>query len=41
MNWAEVCQPKGQGGLGVFDLNVMNISLLGKWLWKLENEEGV
>lgn len=33
--------PKDLGGLGVLDLELMNISLLCKWLWKLENEEGV
>lgn len=40
VNWDEICQPKDQGGLGVTDLDVKNISLLCKWLWKLENEEG-
>jgi hypothetical protein len=25
-------------GLGIFDLDVMNISLLSKWFWKLFNE---
>jgi hypothetical protein len=28
---------KDQVGLRVLDLHVMNVSLLGKWLWKLEN----
>ena len=36
-----MCQPKDQGGLGVLDLEVMNIALLAKWLWKLFNEKGM
>jgi hypothetical protein len=40
VNWAEVCQPRDQGGLGITNLDVKNISLLCKWLWRLENEEG-
>ncbi|PNT61152.1 hypothetical protein BRADI_5g10902v3, partial [Brachypodium distachyon] len=31
---------RDQGGLGVTDLDIKNISLLCKWLWKLENEDG-
>jgi hypothetical protein len=27
-------------GLGVLNLDIMNICLLCKWLWKLENEDG-
>jgi hypothetical protein len=30
-----------KGGLGVKDLRRMNISLLCKWWWKIENEEGL
>lgn len=40
VSWSVVCLPKDQGGLGVLDLRTMNLSLLGKWLWRLENEEG-
>jgi hypothetical protein len=32
--------PKSKGGLGVKDLNKFNISLMCKWWWKLENEDG-
>jgi hypothetical protein len=39
--WPIVCLPKDQGGLGILDLDVMNISLLSKWLWRLFNEKGV
>lgn len=41
VKWSEICGPKNQGGLGVLDLEIMNKALLGKWLWKLENEEGI
>ena len=41
VNWQEICRPKEQGGLGVLDLKIMNICLLCKWLWKIENEEGL
>jgi hypothetical protein len=40
VNWETVCTPKDLGGLGVLNLDVMNISLLCKWLWKLKNEDG-
>jgi hypothetical protein len=36
-----VCSPKDLGGLGVLNLDLINICLLCKWLWKLENEDGV
>uniref|UniRef100_A0A0E0ES12 Uncharacterized protein n=1 Tax=Oryza meridionalis TaxID=40149 RepID=A0A0E0ES12_9ORYZ len=29
------------GRLGILDLEIMNIALLGKWLWNLENSEGL
>ena len=41
VSWKKVCQPKELGGLGVVDLKVMNMCLLSKWLWRIENEEGV
>jgi hypothetical protein len=37
--WSVVCTPKDQHGLGIHDLEVKNIALLGKWLFKLLNEE--
>ena len=40
VNWLDVCQPRDQGGLGVTNLDIKNISLLCKWLWRLENEDG-
>jgi hypothetical protein len=32
---------KDQGGLGIQDLEVKNIALLGKWLFRLLTEDGV
>lgn len=40
VNWPLVCSPRDQGGLGVLDLEAMNKAMLGKWIWRLENEEG-
>ena len=41
VNWDTVCLPKDYGGLGILDLKHMNVALLGKWLWKLETEQGL
>jgi hypothetical protein len=35
VKWDEICKPKKEGGLGVKNLQVMNLSLLAKWRWKL------
>jgi hypothetical protein len=35
VSWKDVCRPEKEGGLGIRDLRVMNISLLSKWRWKL------
>ncbi|WJX67429.1 hypothetical protein P8452_51895 [Trifolium repens] len=35
VKWSEICKPKKEGGLGIKDLRLMNISLLAKWRWKL------
>jgi hypothetical protein len=39
--WSLVCSPKSQGGLGVLNLGYMNDALLTKWLWNLENSNGL
>jgi hypothetical protein len=39
VNWAEVCKPKDQGGLGVMNTKLMNISLMVKWIWRLFSEQ--
>jgi hypothetical protein len=41
VNWNTVCSPRETGRLGILDLEIMNIALLGKWLWNLENSEGL
>jgi hypothetical protein len=41
VNWNLVCSPKSQGGLGVLNLGYMNDALLTKWLWNLENSNGL
>jgi hypothetical protein len=35
VKWDDVCKPKKDGGLGIRDLRIVNISLLIKWRWKL------
>jgi hypothetical protein len=40
VSWLVVCLPKDQGSLGILNLDIINISLLRKWLWKLFNEKG-
>ncbi|GAU43492.1 hypothetical protein TSUD_92030 [Trifolium subterraneum] len=37
----KVCKPKQEGGLGIKDLKLFNIALLGKWWWRLKNENDV
>lgn len=38
MNWKKVCRSLDKGGLGVQSLNLMNRALLGKWLWRFDEE---
>lgn len=33
-----VCQPIQLGGLGARSLQISNIALLGKWLWRFSGE---
>ena len=39
--WNVLWSPKCVGGPGITDLNVYNVCLLSKWLYKLINEDGV
>lgn len=41
VKWGKICKPKKKGGLGIKDLRKFNLSLLCKWWWKLEREEGM
>jgi hypothetical protein len=41
VKWSKTTSPKQKGGLGIKDLRRMNLSLLCKWWWKLEHEEGL
>lgn len=42
VKWAAVCRPKNQGGLGILNSKLMNVSLLTKWIWKLsQNASGL
>jgi len=41
VKWEKICKSKKKGGLGIKNLRKMNISLLCKWWWKLEREEGL
>jgi len=41
VKWSVICLSKQKGGLGVKDIFKMNISLLSKWWWKLEKEDGL
>jgi hypothetical protein len=35
VKWEVICRPKKEGGLGVRNLRLVNISVLAKWKWKL------
>jgi hypothetical protein len=39
LSWKMVCKEKREGGLGVRDVRVVNLSLLTKWRWKLLQNE--
>lgn len=39
VSWKDVCKYKEAGGLGIRDINSMNVSLLMKWKWQILMEE--
>ena len=41
VKWSTICQSKEKGGLGIKNIRKMNISLLCKWWWKLDHENGL
>jgi len=40
VKWSILCQPKDQGGLGIHNLELKNIALLNKWLYRLLTTDG-
>jgi hypothetical protein len=41
IKWETICKNKKKGGLRIKDLRKLNISLMCKWWWRLETEEGL
>jgi hypothetical protein len=41
VRWEKICKSKRKVGLGIKNLRKMNVSLLSKWWWKLENKNGL
>ena len=39
VNWNIVCSGKENGGLGIRSLSLVNKAMLGKWVWRFEEEE--
>ena len=40
IDWHTICLSKENGGLGVMQLREFNLSLLGKWCWRLLVDRG-
>ena len=38
-SWKKVCEPKEEGGFVMVDIRRFNITLLGKWIWRLRYEK--
>jgi len=39
IKWDIICLPKEDGGLGVRRVGAFNVSLLGKWCWRMQMEK--
>ncbi|XP_052486358.1 uncharacterized mitochondrial protein AtMg00310-like [Gossypium raimondii] len=37
--WQTLCKPKGMGGLGIRDVRLFNLALLGRQVWRLINNK--
>jgi len=40
ISWKKVCEPREVGGLGILNLRLFNVALLGKWIWHLCSDKG-
>lgn len=38
IDWADVCRPKNQGGLGISNYRKMNLALVTKWICKISQK---
>lgn len=36
IRWARLCLPKESGGMGIRNMELFNVSLLGKWKWRFQ-----
>jgi hypothetical protein len=41
VDWAMVCEHREFGGLGILNTKFMNIALMLKWIWKINQTLGV
>jgi hypothetical protein len=41
VGWPKICKNKKKGGLGIKNLRKLNVSLLCKWWWLLQNRNGL
>jgi hypothetical protein len=41
VKWTKIWKHKKKRGLGIKDIRKMNISLLAKWWWKFDKEDGL
>lgn len=39
VRWTKICVPKKSGGLGIENMELFNMSLLGKWKWRMLTEK--
>src|ERR1044072_7576368 len=39
VSWRKLCKPKNEGGLGIKDMKLFNLALLGKWRWRMLTEK--